>query len=165
MVAIAVSGALLGAAYYTVSHAMANNLASQEHTVALGIAQSQVERIASLEAPTTDPAVVKQIYSNANTNIHCFDTTANSGGTTNVFDFPIGGTNGVTTLSVTTPLTSFPDQCKDIAGIYRAGFQYFPNASDVTKSYFKVLVFWPNPSGGTDSSVTFTYQLPDPSMP
>jgi type II secretory pathway pseudopilin PulG len=135
LIAMAVAAGVLGGAYAVVNRTLQNARQAQEHSEALQIARSQVERIGALAR--SNPGA---LFSVVNT-FHCID----SAGTLQ----PLTGTS---TLPADESI--YPAGCKNLGSVdYRTAFRY-----DSAQHLFRVYVNWPSVTGNGDDGINLSYK-------
>jgi type II secretory pathway pseudopilin PulG len=140
LIAITIASSVLGAAYVIVHRTTANSRQAQEHSEALGIAQSQLEQIQALSSTGN----VSQLEDPLNVQ-HCFDTGGNLKDITPLLSsLPSNNDSDV---------SRYPSGCSGLgdANFYRTAFKYFNGNT------FIVYVDWPSATGQGDDHVSLSY--------
>lgn len=141
MIAMAVTTAVLGAAYGAVNRATASIGLAQERSQALGIATAQVDSIKAIAGGDN----AAPLYANAS--YRCINDTGAIVTQTSVRAVDVPGTSD----------SRYDSNCKGIGAIgYRVAFNYTA-APDGAPGVFKVTVAWPGRTGNNDN-VTLTYK-------
>lgn len=138
LLAIAIVGMVLGASYSTATRALRSGRFAQEHTEALKLAESQMEKLkylASVYSEANPPTAAQDIFNTGvNQNVFCIDD------------------NFMKVLASDGTYTSL---CSNISGLYKVSTTY-DNTSSV--SLFKVVVTWER-TATTQGNVSVSYRL------
>ena len=135
MLAMAVVGMVLGASYATATRALRTGRFAQEHTEALKVAESQLEKLkflASENLLNTDPNYI-------------FDP-----GNTFCIGDDIAKHDSVD--------TDFPTSCQGISDLYDIAVKYYDASDPSTPDIFHVQVTWDG-AGNSPGNVELSYRL------